>query len=189
MFNRKIFTIIASGAFLALGVISSANAATDSLATAKANIITGLTIIETQTLNFGIIAPDSVAVVQTVTMVPGGAISAVGGASLFGSDTDGVFNVSGEPTYAYSINGPVSVTITEPVTLDTMTVGTFRFTSSNNGHCNNTDAATCNAAPFLVLPAGGTDTLTVGGTLTLDSAPNQSTGAYSGAFPLEVIYN
>ena len=192
MFNRKIFTIIASGAILALGTFSLANAATDSLATANANIITPLTITETTALDFGTIGPDGSAASQTVVLTPAGGVSTTGNAISLGGTAVGVFDVSGEAGQTYVINGPASVTISEGGG-DTMTVGTFLFSSSNNGAgCTNATAAVCNGAP-LTLPGAppgiGTDTLSVGATLTLDSAPAQTAGSYSGAFPLEVIYN
>lgn len=189
MFNRKFFTVLATGAILALGAMSSANAATDAAATANATIINPLTITETAALDFGSVGPDAVTAVQTVVLTPGGFISTTGGATALGGEVVGSFDVTGESTQTYVINGPASVSITDGT--DTMTVNTFRFTSSNNGAgCTNSDAATCNLAPLTlpgVAPGTGTDTLSVGGTLNLDNVQNP--GVYSGAFPLEVIYN
>ena len=94
-----------------------------------------------------------------------------------GTITAGVFNVSGEAAYTYTITLPANDVVTITDGSDPMDVNDFNcFTATDN-----------DAGVSGTLNGSGTDVITVGATLTV--AADQATGAYTGTFNVTVAYN
>lgn len=145
----------------------SAQAAT-ATANATATVITPIAISKTVDLQF-----DKFAAMTggTVVMSTAGVRSKTG-AVVLSTVLPGAaasFTVTGDANATYTITLPASATITSGA--NTMAVGTF----------------TSNPASVGNLGAGATQTLLVGGTLTV--ASGQVVGAYTGTFDVIVEYN
>lgn len=129
-----------------------------------------IALSNTQALAFGKFVAGSGG---TVTVSPAGGRSASGGVVLVSSGPGAAaqFIVSGDAnaTYAISLPGPGEVSLAS---------------GSNNMAVNN-----FTSSPSLTgtLGAGGSQTLSVGATLSVGS--NQAPGSYSGAFVVTVNYN
>jgi hypothetical protein len=133
-------------------------------------VVTPIAISNTQDLAFGSFSTSAAG--QTVTISAAGARSSVGAVVVPSSTaTASSFNVTGGANLTYSITLPANgtVTITGPGTA--MAVDNF----------------TSNPTPTGTLSGAGTQTLTVGGTLTTNSP--QTAGGYSGTFSVSVDYN
>lgn len=134
---------------------------------ATATIVTPIAITNTTGLSFGDVVSGTAA--STIVMTAANARSVGSGDAILGAANGNAasFDVTGEPSTAYTINLPAS-----PVTLtsggNTMTVDTF--TTDGSG----------------VLSAGGAETINVGATLNLSAS--QPTGTYTGTFTVETIY-
>lgn len=125
-------------------------------------------VTNTASLGFGkIVATGSAG---TVIVTPAGVRSKTGGVVL--ASGTGVsaasFLASGPNWRAYSIVLPTTATMT--VAGHNMTVNTFRSTPSGSGNLN----------------GSGNATVTVGATLNIAAA--QSTGAYTGTFPVTLAF-
>ena len=145
---------------------------------AGAVIIKPITIAEESILHFGVMAVNAAG---TCVLSTGGVRTQTGGVVLAAQTpvaTNAAYTVTGEPTFTYAITLPGSITVTKPVTLETMTIGTL-LAKSTSGLESNTATGT--------IEAGGTETFTVGGTLTVDA--DQVAGAYAGTFDVTVAYN
>jgi hypothetical protein len=164
--TRRIFVAI----FLSLtAVVASAQAAGSASATASAfaKVITPIAITKTADLNFGTIISGPAG---TVTVSPAG-VETASGATVLNPNPNvsaALFSVTGEPSTAYSISLPSSISITNGA--QSMTVSSF----------------TSNPTPGGVLSAGGSQALQVGATLAV--ATNQAIGSYSGTFSVTVAY-
>lgn len=91
--------------------------------------------------------------------------------------TAAVFSVKGQPNYTYSIAFTnATETLTETVSSDTMSAGTFLASTLIDG-----------AGLIGTLDGSGDDTLNVGATLTVTAG--LSAGEYSGTFEVTVAYN
>lgn len=127
-------------------------------------------VTPTQALAFGSFAAGAGG---TITVSPASARSASGGVILVpsGSGSAASFNVSGTSNATYAItlpaNGMVSLTSGE----NAMAVNDFLSNPASSGQ----------------LSIGGSQTLTVGATLSVGS--NQPSGSYSGTFNVTVNYN
>lgn len=163
--NRRIavsvlFTLLVSAAAFAQG---SATAS----ANAFAKVITPIAITKTADLNFGTIISGPAG---TVTVTPAG-VETASGASVLNPNPNvsaAQFNVTGEPSTAYSISLPTSITISNGS--QTMTVDNF----------------SSNPTPSGLLSGLGSQALQVGGRLNV--LTNQATGSYSGVFSVTVAY-
>lgn len=109
----------------------------------------------------------------TVAVSANGVRSASGGVMLVPSGTGAAaqFAVSGDPNLTYSISLPTDGVAALTSGTNSMAVNTFTSSPSLTG----------------TLSAGGTDTVSVGATLSVGS--NQATGNYSGSFNVTVDYN
>jgi hypothetical protein len=149
--------------------VASAQAAGSATATASAfaKVITPIAITKTADLNFGTIISGPAG---NVTVSPAGIENATGATVLNPNPnvSAALFSVTGEPSTAYSIALPSSISITNGA--QSMTVSAF----------------TSNPTPGGVLSAGGSQALQVGATLAV--ATNQAIGNYSGTFSVTVAY-
>jgi hypothetical protein len=166
--NRRIavsllFTLLVTGA--AFAQVGSSATAT---ASAFAKVITPITITKTADLNFGTIISGPAG---TVTVSPAG-VETASGASIVSPNPNvsaAQFNVTGEPSTAYSISLPTSgITISNGA--QTMTVDNFISTPTPNG----------------LLSGLGAQSLQVGARLNV--LANQAVGNYSGTFSVTVAY-
>lgn len=139
--------------------------------TATATIVIPITITATQDLAFGKINANGGGTVVIATdgsrSVGGGDVALVTTGSV---ETQAQFTVTGVDGATYAITLPGAPIDIENANNETMSVGTF--TSDPNG----TGTLT-----------GGTETLNVGGTLTVGAA--QDPGDYTGDFTVTVEYN
>ncbi|NVO03310.1 MAG: DUF4402 domain-containing protein [Bacteroidetes bacterium] len=149
--------------------------------TAGAKLIVPMTLTQTSPLHFGVInllagAGGTVILPSnstTRTFTGGVALSAVAPLA-----TNAAYNVTGTMNVTYALTLPTTITVTETTLgLATMTISSIlaRF----NGAA--ADAVTS------TLSATGTDSFTVGGTLTIAAA--QVAGIYAGTFNVTVDYN
>ncbi|MFT6332101.1 MAG: hypothetical protein ACJAW3_000428 [Lentimonas sp.] len=165
---KKLLTLT-SLAFLAAS--GSASAVTLTGNTASVDIIAPLAVSDNgganNSLNFAtVLRSDSVA--TTVTIDTTGSITA-GSASVFGTPTAAVFNVTGEASTAYTISAIPGINLTGtganiPLTFDV--------------------SAASGVTPSL--SGAGTDTINIGGTIV--AASGQTSGSYSGTYDVIVNY-
>jgi hypothetical protein len=85
--------------------------------------------------------------------------------------------VAGQASTTYALTLPATITVTKAVTLETMTIGTLLARFNGAG----ADAVTS------TLDGAGTDSFTVGGTLSVSAG--QVAGTYAGTFDVTVAYN
>jgi hypothetical protein len=166
------FALVTAAALTLASTLSAAQNSATTTASAKANIISPITLVKVvgADLNFGDVVPGAVA--GTVTVDPASARTSGGGVSLGNGAavSAAAFTVGGAGSATYSITLPGSaVTITSGA--NNMTVTGFTSSPSLTG----------------TLSAGGTQTLSVGGTLNVGI--NQAVGAYTGTFSVTVAYN
>lgn len=130
-------------------------------------------IVNTQALAFGSFAAGSGG---SVTVSPAGVRSAGGGVVLLsaGAGAAAQFSVTGDPNLTYSITLPAN--------------GVVSLTSGGNSMAINnfTSNPVATSASTGLLSAGGSQTLSVGATLSVGS--NQPSGNYSGSFDVIVNY-
>lgn len=132
-----------------------------------------ITIVNTQALAFGSFSAGSGG---GVTVSPGGMRSAGGGVVLLssGAGTAAQFSVTGDPSVTYSITLPANGGVSLTSGANSMALNNFTSTPS---------ASTPSTG---LLSAGGSQTLSVGATLSVGS--NQASGSYSGSFDVTVNY-
>lgn len=173
--------LVAVAAFA--GLVSAVNVgvtfAASATAPTTATVIAAMTITNTADLAFGSLWADAaggtlqLAANATADLTPAATVH-----PMTSAHTAARFTVGGEPSTAYTITVPGSVTLTRQSGSETMSVATFT-TSLSSG-------ATINAGST-TLPVGGSDTLYVGGTLTVGAS--QVAGNYTGSLQVDVNYN
>ncbi len=165
---------VAVGAIGLAAVLPSNAQAADGTATATATIATAIGIAKTVDMDFGSISAGGTT--GTVILATDGSRTTTGGTSVLsgGPGAAASFDVTGEGNNTYSITLPGSVTLTGPGSPGTDMI-------ANN---------------FVSLPlttgtlSSGAQTLVVGATLAVDTAGNQTAGAYTSAtFTVTVNYN
>ena len=155
--------------------VSHAQATATAQADAHATIVTPITIVKVNDLEFGNIAVGASS--GSVDLDPnGGARTPSGGVTLPavpGTVNPASFTVSGQAGYIYGITLPSTITIASGANSMTITNINSYPTVAAGGQ----------------LGSGGTETLFVGGTLGV--AASQAAGTYSTAatFPVTVVYN
>jgi hypothetical protein len=167
MLNKKVLGLL-TFATLAYSGFSQAQSATANF-NANSQIAAAITLANTASLNFGNVVPGTggtVAISSTGVRTLTGGLVAAGGTT-----TASAFNVSGTPSTAYTITLPASASLTGPGA--PMSVA-FSAGQVTGGSLSRT------------LSAGGTDTFSSGGTLTVANA--QTAGTYSGVFTMTVAY-
>ena len=166
--NRNNKLLIAAGAAaLTAGIYSSAVSAATVTANAAANVITPLSISETNGINFGDVSVGTTGGTVVLDTTGGRTVTGDAEAVSGGTVLSGAYSVTGEGTKAYSITFPLTATISSGG--NDMTVNGF-----------NHDAG---ATPAL---SGGADTFNVGATLNIGAS--QAPGNYTGTYTLTVDY-
>ncbi len=159
-----------------LGALSTSNvfaAAASDTATTTATVVTPIAIADAQNLNFGEFAAGTGG---TVVLTTAGGASATGDVVLTGGTSAAAeFTVTGQADASFSI-GVADNNLTHTDTVTTMALAT---THDLDGASENNPAS-----GTLTL---GTQTLYVGGTLTVGNA--QTVGVYSGTITATVNYN
>ena len=172
---KNIAKVIATVAIAVLGSTNSF-AQASATASASATIITPISIAKTVDMNFGNIAV-SASTSGTVVLATSGSRTTAGAGGVTLPSTTGTvaaaeFTVSGEASYTYAITLPANATLTDGGS-HTMAVSSFTSNPSSTG----------------TLSSGGSQTLTVGATLTVSAG--QAAGSYTNAtaVPVTVNYN
>lgn len=169
MLNKKLLIITSAAIASATLFSNSAMAVNTVSATATAQVLQPLSIVENTAMSFGTVAGDAT-VGTTVVLDPAlGTTSSTDGASVSANPSApaaGSFTVSGDTTLTYSLTAIPATTLTGPGTA--MTVDTF----TTNG---------------LTGSLASPETFTVGATLHINAA--QTAGAYSGNYTVTVNYN
>ncbi len=165
-----------SAAVLALSVASAADASAQATATASASatIVTPISISKTADMDFGNVAVHATNG-GTVVMAPAGTRTATNGVTLpatAGTVTAASFTVSGQSGYTYAITLPQTASVLEYASSSNqMTVDTWTSVPAATG----------------TLSSGGTQTLTIGGTLHVAGA--QAAGVYTTASDFAITGN
>lgn len=176
---KKITSIIAI-ATLSIAFSTTVSAQVSDDAVTSATIVTPISIVWAQDMNFGNVAVSTA--IGTVVLAPAGTrTSPADGVTLpanAGTVTAATFTVSGQGTYTYAITLPTTLELTTASAGadQTMTVNTFTSASANGV-----------IASAGLLSAGGTDTVSVGATLNVGAS--QVAGSYTNASDLLVTVN
>lgn len=158
------------------GLLASAPAhAATANANASATVIAPLAIAAASDLAFGSFAPGAGG---SVTISTSGARSASGVLLLTSSASAARFNITGQPNATYTITHGGTPVLTNAAS-DTMALAKFSDLTAGNATSGNVAAGTLGAA--------GTQSLYVGGTLTVAAA--QPAGVYTGDVIATVEYN
>lgn len=148
---------------------------------AGAKLITPISISETSALHFGTMSVKT-GTGGTCVLSTQGVRTQTGGVDLSSQTpaaTNAAYSVSGQAATTYAITLPETITVTETVgETETMSIGSLLARTASAG----ADGLTGTLSD----PAG-TDTFTVGGTLTVPLA--QLAGVYAGTFDVTVAYN
>jgi len=180
---KKVIMLFAAVVMIA-GVTTSLMAqtsATVGATSAGAKLIVPMTLTQTSPLHFGTINVLSGA--GGTVELPSNSTTRIFSAGVAASTVapvakNAAYNVTGTKNVTYALTLPATITVTETLgTAATMTIDAL--TARFNGAV--ADAITS------TLSAAGTDSFTVGGTLTVD--PSQVAGIYAGTFPVTVDYN
>ena len=165
--KKIVLSLVAVASF----VVASNSQAAQATANGTAEVMTPIAISKTADLRFG---KFSALTGGTVVIAPAGTRSATGAVVLSSTNAGGAaaFSVTGDANATYAITLPGSATITHSVdNTKTMSIGTFTSNPSGTG----------------TLSGAGSQTVNVGGTLTVGNA--QTTGSYTGTFDVSVEYN
>lgn len=166
----KIFVKAAAlAAVAAMGLSANAAHAANATASAKANILTSVSVTKTADLDFGTIAPSNTAV-STVQVSGTGAVTCGTNLVCSGTTSAAGFTVAGAAGQTVSISADKTVTLN-----NTTTAGTSMTASLTP------------SVPSLVLTStAANNAFAVAGTLSV--AAGQAEGAYSGTFQVDVNY-
>jgi hypothetical protein len=163
------------------GSVMAQTSATVAATSAGAKLIVPMTLTETAPLHFGTI--NVLTGAGGTCLLPSNSTVRVFSAGLAASAvapvaTNAAYNVTGTMNATYALTLPATITVRETVgAVATMTISslTARFNGAGADAVTSTMSAT------------GTDSFTVGGTLTV--APAQVAGIYAGSFAVSVDYN
>jgi hypothetical protein len=179
---KKLLVFLAAIVMMA-GISSNVSAQTSATVTgttAGAVLIVPMTLTQTSPLHFGTInvlaGLGGTVILSTANVRTPSANLAL--SPVAPVSTNAAYNVTGTYNTTYALTLPATITVTHTITpASTMTIGalTARFFGAG------ADAITS------ILSASGTDSFTVGGTLTI--APAQLGGIYAGTFNVTVDYN
>ncbi len=168
MINNKL--LMAAGvATLSASFFSASVTAATATGTADVTVLEPLAIATgTNSMDFGEVAGDADNG-TTVSLSPGGVVTAGAGATAAGTPSAGDFDVTGESNLFYGISLPVSILLSGGGGAD-MTVDNFSSDAIANPQ----------------LSAAGTDSFSVGAVLNINA--NQGAGAYNGSYDITVNY-
>ncbi|MFT5251610.1 MAG: hypothetical protein ACI87N_000594 [Flavobacteriales bacterium] len=177
--------LLSLAAILSLGFFTSnleaQTSATVAATTAGAKLIQPMTLSETSPLHFGTI--NVLTGAGGTVLLPSSNLTRVfsnGVASgvVAPQPTNAAYNVTGTKNVAYALVLPGTITVKESIgNTESMTIDFLKARFKDAG----ADAITS------ILSATGTDSFTLGGTLTVKSA--QMAGIYAGTFAVSVDYN
>lgn len=173
---KKNFTLTFLIVTALIGFSMSASAQATGSAIATGTIVTPISIVKVDDMNFGNVAV-SAATAGTVVMTPEGGTSTTGGVTLpatAGTVSAASFTVSGEGTYTYAITLPTTDYTVTHTTIPASTMAVNAFTSTPTG----TGALTA-----------GSQTLNVGATLNVDAGETAGTYTNATGFDVTVNYN
>lgn len=150
--------------------------------TAGAKLIVPMTLTQTAPLHFGTI--NVLLGAGGTCLLPSNSTTRVFSAGLAASTvaplaTNAAYDVTGTMNVTYALTLPATITVTETVGASAnMTIGTLKARFVGNPGAD---------AVVSTLSGTGTDSFTLGGTLTVAAA--QVPGIYAGAFDVTVDYN
>jgi hypothetical protein len=177
--------LLSLAAILSIGFfttnLEAQTSATVTGTTAGAKLIKPMTLKQTSVLHFGTInVLDGLTGTVLLPSDDAAAREAKGGVALSTVApvaTNAAYDVTGTKNTTYALFLPETITVTETQSTETMTIGLLKARFSGAG----VDATTSK------LSQSGTDSFTVGGTLTVADA--QTPGDYAGTFNVTVDYN
>lgn len=180
---RKLFQFL-TVIVLVSGITANSLAQTSATVTgvnAGAVLITPMTLTKTADLHFGTVNVLT-GVAGTVTLPSNSTTrtftGGVAASTVTPLATNAAFSVTGTMNETYALTLPSTITVTETVGGSaTMTIGTLKARFNGAG----ADAVTS------TLSSSGTDSFTLGGTLTVGA--DQVTGVYAGTFNVTIDYN
>ncbi|MCX6335485.1 MAG: DUF4402 domain-containing protein [Bacteroidia bacterium] len=152
---------------IAYSVSASAQGSATTSGNAAARIIAPITLTVGTTLDFGTIYNTG----GTVIISTAGVRSGTAAVKATPVPTAGTFTVAGEPTLTYAITLPADGVVTIASGVNTMPINSF----------------VSNPATTSTIPGGGSETLSIGATLTV--AAGQASGNYTGTYSVTVQYN
>ena len=172
----KIRTVAIRAFALGAATFAVSSYAASDTATATANVIAPITITKAVDLVFGRFAPGAGG---SVTVSTSGARTATGTilSTIGSTPTAARFNITGDANATYSIAIAPAATLSDGT--NTMALATFSDLTAGNATTGNVASGT--------LTAGGTQSIYIGGTLTVGAA--QVAGAYTGNIVVTVEYN
>lgn len=172
--NKKLL-IVAGTVMATTGIYSAALTAAElTTATATVDVLAPLTLAQTAGMDFGEVAGVTGST-STVLLNTLNGTTPANGAIAGGAPASAAFAVTGDDTNTYTINLPTTATLNDGIK-PAMTVSLF--TDSYGG---------TSAVPVTSTTSGGTDSFTVGATLTLGDG--QPSGTYTGFYTISVDYN
>jgi Domain of unknown function (DUF4402) len=182
LWPRLCYAALGYGALAALLVTTPAYAGQQT-ATAKTVVVTALSLIKSEDLEFGTIIPT--AALGTVTVSPSGVRTATGGAVLAG----GIFHAAefagrgARRNQQISISfGALSILITRSGGTQTMVVDSFKLDAPPSASL----AVVAAGSRFRIVPASAVFDFPVGATLRVGAG--QAPGNYTGTFTVTVDY-
>ena len=149
--------------------------------TAGAKLIKPMTLTQTSPLHFGtinVLTGDGGTVTLPSNSTTRVFIGGVSETTVAPYATNAAYSVTGTKNVTYALTLPASITVAETIT-GTATMTINALTARFNGAAGDAITST--------LSATGTDSFTVGGTLTI--APSQEGGIYNGTFNVTIDYN
>ncbi|HOO98242.1 MAG TPA: DUF4402 domain-containing protein [Bacteroidales bacterium] len=164
---KKIFMYLcAASLFVAFSMNLNAQSSATATGNAAARVIAPITLTAGTTLHFGTVYNTGGTVIISTA---GGRSGTCAVSAAAPAHSAGTFTITGEPTLTYTTTLPVDGTVT--ITDGTNTMDVDGFNSNASG----------------TIPAGGSETFSVGATLTV--GVSQVTGAYTGTYNVTVQYN
>lgn len=145
-------------------------------ATANAEVMASLSVQELTQLNFGKFSPEASG--GTVVVATDGVRTKTSTVALLGGTVNqATFQMSATPLSKVALVLPTSTLITNAISAKSMTVNSFTLSPSLSGGGD------------ITMPASGTQTLNVGGTLNVGVFTSNPVGLYTGTYTITFSYN
>lgn len=172
--NKKLI-LVAGAAITSAGLYSTSVMSANTVnGTSTARVVQAIDVTAGTTLAFGDILSGTPG---TVILDTANGVTGSMGASGTGTRTSGTFDVTGANNAVYTITLDATATLTDLVSTNTMLVTGINHDGGLIGL----------AAGNGTLSGTGTDTVSVGGTLT--AAGTEAVGSYTGTYNILVNYN